>query len=226
MKAMILAAGLGTRLQPLTLCQPKPLIKVAGDMLIAHHLRALAAAHIKDIVINVYYLAEKIQNVLGDGSAYGVNIQYSVEERLLGTGGGIYNALEYLGPEPFILLSADIWHHYPLQQLPHTLKGLAHLVMVDNPPFHPKGDYHLKEGMLNLEQEPRLNYGGIAIIDPFLFNGTNLKTAELGPLLVKAIRAGQVSGEHYTGCWFNIGTQAELAAADAYYQQHYPGSIS
>ena len=225
MKAMILAAGLGARLQPLTLSQPKPLIKVAGDMLIAHHLRALAAAQIKEVVINVHYLAEKIQDALGDGSAYGVNIQYSVEERLLGTGGGIYNALKYLGAEPFILLSADIWHRYPLQQLPDTLKTLAHLVMVDNPPFHPKGDYHLEEGMLNLKQEPRLNYGGIAVIDPLLFAKTSVMSAELGPLLAQAICAGQVSGEHYTGCWFNIGTQAELAAADAYYQQHYAGSI-
>ena len=150
MKAMILAAGRGKRLSPLTDQVPKPLLQIAGTPLIVYHLINLKKIGITEIVINVAYLAEQIRSALGDGSQYGVKVTYSYESVALETGGGIFQALPLLGEAPFMVISADIWTEYPLQNLLQTLEGLAHLIMVDNPSFHPKGDYGLVNNKLTI----------------------------------------------------------------------------
>ncbi len=214
MKAMILAAGRGQRLQPLTDETPKPLIEVGSHRLIEHHLIALNHAGINDIIINISYLARKIVDVIGDGSRYGVNITYSWEPtEALETGGGIRQALPLLGNEPFLAVSADIWTDFPFDQLPRQLSALAHLILVPNPPHHPKGDFCLIDQQVNMEGNERYNFGGIGIYHPKLFSDHAPGRFPLAPLLEKAIRANQVSGELYNGHWINITTTKELAIA-------------
>lgn len=214
MRAMILAAGRGERLKPLTNTCPKPLIPVRGKPLIVYHLEKLAACGITDVVINLAYLGEHIQTALGDGSAWGLRIQYSLEHPVKETGGGIFQALPLLGNEPFMLLSADIWTDYPFEQLPMTVNGLGHLVMVDNPAYHSKGDFHLStNGLLSSmsAQAPSYTYANIAILHPDLFLGCEPGSAfKLGPLLHHACEKGLITGEHYSGKWVNVGTVDEL----------------
>jgi MurNAc alpha-1-phosphate uridylyltransferase len=212
MKAMILAAGRGERLQPITNYLPKPLIPVAGQPLIVHHLLKLAAIGIRDIVINLFYRAEQIQQALGDGSRYGVHITYSVEPVMLNTGGGIVHALTWLGDEPFLLLSADIFTDYPLQQLCKPILNSAHLVMVDNPNYHPEGDFALQNGLLAHSAVGRLTYANIGIYHPQLFLNASREPFPLAQLLKAAIAQGCISGEYYTGKWHNIGTIADWQA--------------
>ena len=213
MKAMILAAGRGERMRPLTDATPKPLLRIGGQTLIERHIHALAQADIRQLVINHAHLGEQLVAALGDGSAYGVEIVYSPEpEAALETGGGIFNALPLLGAEPFLVVNADIWTDYPYVDLPVVIDGLAHLVMVANPAHHPEGDFSLSGGRLAQRGPAMLTFSGIGIYRPELFDGCAPGAFPLAPLLRTAMDAGQVSGEQYHGRWFDIGTPERLEA--------------
>lgn len=216
MKAMILAAGKGERLRPLTLHTPKPLVPVAGVPLIEYHLRALAAAGITEVVINHAWLGQQIEDHLGDGARFGVHIRYSAENEPLETGGGIFRALPLLGSEPFVLVNGDIWTDYRFTALPASLAGLAHLVLVDNPAHHPEGDFVLQHGQVFGSNPglPSLTYSGLAVLNPQLFAGCVEGAFKLAPLLRQAMDAGQVSGEHYQGHWVDVGTHERLAEVE------------
>ena len=213
MKAMILAAGRGERMRPLTDATPKPLLRIGGQTLIERHIQALAQADMRQLVINHAHLGEQLVAALGDGSAYGVEIVYSPEpEAALETGGGIFNALPLLGAEPFLVVNADIWTDYPYADLPVVIDGLAHLVMVANPAHHPNGDFSLSGGRLAQRGPAMLTFSGIGIYRPELFDGCTPGAFPLAPLLRTAMDAGQISGEQYHGCWFDIGTPERLEA--------------
>jgi len=217
MKAMILAAGLGTRMRPLTDHCPKPLLPVAGKPLIVHHLERLAAAGFREVVINVSYRAGQIIEALGDGSRYGVSLAFSVEETPLETAGGLRHALPLLGNAPFVLLNGDVWSDFPLTRLRPTDGDLASLVMVDTTDFHRRGDFHLDaNGRLHAEGEPRLIYAGLGVVHPELIaelpDGEPIK---LAPLLVEAMQAGRVGGWHHRGDWVDVGTPTRLAELEA-----------
>jgi N-acetyl-alpha-D-muramate 1-phosphate uridylyltransferase len=214
-RAMILAAGRGERMRPLTDTVPKPLLHVGGRPLIEWHVAALRAAGIVELVINLGYLGERIRDYLGDGRRFGVTIAYSPEPPgALETGGGILQALPLLGDAPFIVVNGDVWTDYQFAALPAVPRGLAHLVLIDNPPQHSTGDCALREGRVTLEEEPRLTFAGISMLRPELFAGCVPGRFPLGPLLRAAITAGHVDGEHYRGRWRDIGTPERLAALD------------
>ncbi|MBD9483784.1 nucleotidyltransferase family protein [Pseudomonas sp. PDM14] len=213
MKAMILAAGKGERLRPLTLHTPKPLVRAGGVPLIEFHVRALAAAGFRDLVVNHAWLGQQIEDYLGDGSRFGVHIVYSAEGEPLETGGGIFRALPLLGTEPFLVVNGDIWTDYSFAQLDRPLSGLAHLVLTDNPEHHAKGDFRLQNGQLNddLSGGDSLTYCGIAVLSPGLFAGCSDGPFKLAPLLRQAMAAGAVSGEYFHGRWVDVGTHERLA---------------
>ncbi|MBL4647642.1 MAG: nucleotidyltransferase family protein [Gammaproteobacteria bacterium] len=213
---MLLAAGRGERMQSLTDNTPKPLLKVAEKSLIEYHLYALAQAGIEEVVINVCYLAEKIQQALGKGERYGVKIHYSIEQQALGLGGGVYQALPLLGKEPFIVISSDIWTAYPLVQLPSQLSGLAHMMMVDNPNFHPQGDFVLQENEVIDRDGSKLTYGGIGVFQPQFFQVCGPGVYSIMKPLQLALLRQQVRGEHYQGAWWNVTTARELAEVETY----------
>ncbi|MGH8283592.1 MAG: N-acetylmuramate alpha-1-phosphate uridylyltransferase MurU [Gammaproteobacteria bacterium] len=217
MKVMILAAGRGERLRPLTDTTPKPLIAVRAKPLIVHHLERLHVAGFRDVVINVFWLADKIMGFLGDGLRYGVHIQYSEEsEGALETGGGILKALPLLGSEPFLVVNGDIYTDFPFETLKFALKGkdLAHLVMVPNPSNYPQGDFHLAaDGRLYAEGTQRLTYAGIGVHHPDFFKSCLPGRFSMLPWWQKAMRVRHVSGELYSGCWHDIGTPESLAAS-------------
>ncbi|MGQ7245587.1 N-acetylmuramate alpha-1-phosphate uridylyltransferase MurU [Salinicola sp. V024] len=217
MKAMILAAGLGTRMRPLTDHCPKPLLPVAGKPLIVHHLERLAAAGIHDIVINVSYRAQQIIDALGNGERFGVSLTFSIEETPLETAGGLRQALPELDEAPFVLVNGDVWTDFPLERLALTEGDLASLVMVDTTDFHRRGDFHLDDrGRLHAEGEPRLIYAGLGVIHPRLIDDLPVGTvAKLAPLLVDAMQAGRVGGWHHRGDWVDVGTPARLAELEA-----------
>jgi MurNAc alpha-1-phosphate uridylyltransferase len=209
---MILAAGRGERMRPLTDTTPKPLLRIGGQTLIEHHIHALVRAGITELVINHAHLGEQIAHALGDGSAYGVAIQYSPEgEAALETGGGIFKALPLLGEAPFLVMNADIWTDFDYAGLPQDIDALAHLVMVDNPPQHPGGDFSLSEGRLSRQGPAMLTYSGMGIYRPELFADCTPGAFPLAPLLRAAMDEGRVTGEHFTGSWFDIGTPERLA---------------
>jgi MurNAc alpha-1-phosphate uridylyltransferase len=215
MKAMILAAGRGERMRPLTDTVPKPLLRIGGQTLIERQVHALARAGITELVINHAWLGEQIEKALGDGDAYGVSIQYSAETGgSLETGGGILNALPLLGAEPFIVVNADIWTDFSFDSLPSSPDGLAHLVMVDNPEQHPNGDFSLSNGRLSQSGPAMLTFSGIGVYRPELFADCSPGAFPLGPVLRKRMDAGQVSGERFTGSWFDIGTAERLDAVN------------
>lgn len=216
MRAMILAAGRGERMRPLTDHTPKPLLPVAGKPLIVHHLEALRSAGFGEIVINTGHLGDRLPAALGDGRAWDVRIAYSPEPPdALETGGGIFQALPLLGPEPFLVVNGDVWTDYPFKRLPATISGLAHLVLVDNPPHHPEGDFSLT-GAGRVETAPtrRLTFSGLSVLHPELFAGCEPGRFPLGPLLRRAMTTRQVTGEHYAGLWRDIGTPQRLAELD------------
>lgn len=222
MKAMILAAGKGERLRPLTLHTPKPLVPVAGVPLIEYHLRALAAAGIREVVINHAWLGAQIEAYLGDGARYGLSIAYSPEGEPLETGGGILRALPLLGDEPFILVNGDIFTDYPFTNLAFAnlcqpQSGLAHLVLLDNPAHHPQGDFTLLADGSLVDAQPgqsSLTYSGIAVLSPQLFAGCEPGAFKLAPLLRQAMSQGLVSGERYAGRWVDVGSYERLAEAE------------
>jgi len=215
MKAMILAAGRGERMRPLTDDTPKPLLRIGGQTLIEHHIHALAQAGFTELVINHAHLGEQIVAALGDGNAYGVEIRYSPETPpALETGGGIFNALPLLGDAPFLVLNADIWTDFPLAELPRQIEGLAHLVLVDNPEHHPEGDFSLSAGQVSQRGPAMLTFGGIGVYSPELFSACTAGAFPLAPLLRQAMDENRVSGEHYQGSWFDIGTPERLEAVN------------
>ena len=220
-KAMILAAGEGQRMRPLTLTTPKPLLCVHGTPLIVHHIRRLVAAGITDIIINTAYLGAHIHAALGDGRAFGASLRYSHEGATgLETAGGIRRALPLLGSNPFILVNADIYTDYDYRQLKTASQTPAHLVLVNNPPQHPRGDFQLEHDngiVRNLptaahEPAPTLTYSGIARLHPQLFHDIPPGKHPLAPILRHAADLGQLSGEHYQGEWHDIGTPERLEA--------------
>ena len=216
MKAMILAAGRGERMRPLTDTTPKPLLQVGGRALIEYHIMALHAAGIDEMVINHAWLGEQITACLGDGSRYGVQIHYSDESSgALETAGAIVKALPLLGAAPFVVINSDIFTDYDYSRLPSQPAGQAHLVMVDNPPQHPRGDFALRAGRVFAEGEPRLTFSGIGVYQPGLFVNCPEGPLPLAPLLREAMARHEVSGEHYTGQWQDIGTPTRLAELDA-----------
>ncbi|WP_288094834.1 N-acetylmuramate alpha-1-phosphate uridylyltransferase MurU [Pseudomonas sp.] len=216
MKAMILAAGKGERMRPLTLTTPKPLVRAGGVPLIEYHLRALAAAGFDDIVINHAWLGQQIEDYLGDGSRYGVHIQYSPEGEPLETGGGIFRALPLLGDEAFVVVNGDIWTDYDFSVLHQPIVGLAHLVLANNPDHHPAGDFQLIDGQVRDAQPDvaTLTYSGIAVLHPQLFEGCSAGAFKLAPLLRSAMANGQVSGERLNGQWVDVGTHERLAQVE------------
>lgn len=209
-RAMILAAGRGERMRDLTANSPKALLRVAGRYLIEYAISSIKLAGIHEIVINVSYCGDQIKSALGNGAQYGVNIFYSEEAERLETGGGIFQALSLLGNEPFLVISSDIITDYPLQQLPNNPEGLAHLIMVTNPPYHPLGDYGLNQRKLDLHSNPKLTFGNIGIYRPELFADCEPGHFRLANLLNPAIAAGKITGEQYQGAWYNIGTPKDL----------------
>ena len=215
MKAMILAAGKGERLRPLTLHTPKPLVRAGGVPLIEYHLRALQVAGFTDVVINHAWLGQQIEDYLGDGQRLGLNIRYSPEGDPLETGGGIFRALPLLGDEPFLVVNGDIWTNCDFTALNAPIKGLAHLVLVDNPLHHPAGDFALVGGEVRDDASlPRLTYSGIAVLHPQLFAGCSDGAFKLAPLLRDAMAKGLVTGEHFTGRWVDVGTHERLAEVE------------
>lgn len=213
MRGMILAAGFGKRLQPLTLSTPKPLIPVMGKPLIVYHIERLVTAGITELVINHAWLGEQIEQVLGDGSCWGANIHYSAEGEPLETAGGIAKALPLLSPsgEPFVVINGDIYTDYSAQHLSLKADKLAHLILVDNPDFHPNGDFALHNHLVSNSGEHKLTFSGISVMRPQLFDGVQVGSKHpLKPLLDKAIAQQRVSGEHYTGLWSDIGTRERL----------------
>ncbi|MEN8107290.1 MAG: N-acetylmuramate alpha-1-phosphate uridylyltransferase MurU [Pseudomonadota bacterium] len=211
MKAMILAAGRGERMRPLTDSMPKPLLRIGGQTLIERHIHALVQAGIQELVINYAHLGETLVRTLGDGSSYGVNIHWSPEpEGALETGGGIFNALPLLGTDPFIVVNADIWTDFPFAELPAAADSLAHLVLVDNPEHHPDGDFILSADRVTRGSGRRLTFSGIGVYRPALFEGCSAGAFPLAPLLRKAMADDKVSGVHYQGVWYDIGTPERL----------------
>jgi MurNAc alpha-1-phosphate uridylyltransferase len=213
MKAMILAAGRGERMRPLTDRTPKPLLRIGGQTLIEHHIHALARAGINELVINHAHLGEQLVAALGDGAACGATIHWSPEpEGALETGGGIFNALSLLGDAPFVVVNADIWTDFDFSDLPAQPDGLAHLVLVDNPEHHPGGDFALDGNLVSRDGPVRLTFSGIGVYRCELFAGCSPGAFPLAPLLRTAMDSGQVTGQYYTGNWFDIGTPDRLAA--------------
>jgi N-acetyl-alpha-D-muramate 1-phosphate uridylyltransferase len=220
--ALILAAGRGERMRPLTDATPKPLLEVGGKPLIGWQLERLAAAGIRRIAINHAHLGEALEAAVGDGSRWGVRIAWSREGTALETAGGIAKALGLLGPEPFVVVSGDIYTDYDFARLAAVAGAIArdpdrhaaHFVLVDNPPYHPSGDMGLEGGRVRRDG-PLLTYANIAVFHPALFagiaTGTHLK---LFPWAYRFVDAGRVTGERFTGVWENLGTPAQLAALD------------
>ena len=217
MKVMILAAGRGERMRPLTDRTPKPLLQVGGKPLIVWHLERLARAGFSDIVINHAHLGAQLEKALGDGGQFGVHIQYSAEGEALETAGGIAYALPLLGNEPFLVVNGDVFCDFDFSRImQRPMDGVvAHLVLVDNPLQHPHGDFVLDHGKLVEEGDTRLTFSGIGIYRPELFASVvRGSKAKLAPLLRAEISQGRVSAEHYRGHWVDVGTPERLQALD------------
>ncbi len=212
MKAMILAAGRGERMRPLTDSTPKPLLPIDEHCLIEHHLFNLHDAGFEEVVINVAWLGQQIIDTLGSGEKYGLNIVFSNEgEQALETGGGILNALPLLGDEPFLVINGDVWTDYPVQQLrARALTAKAHLVLVNNPPHHPQGDFGIKEGLLQDDVQHKFTYSGIGIYSADFFQQNECGKFPLAPMIRQYISQQQISGEVYQGAWWDIGTPQRL----------------
>ena len=221
MRAMILAAGRGERMRPLTDTCPKPLLEAGGKPLIVWHLERLRAAGFTEVAINLAHLGTMIEAALGDGSRFGLHIRYSREAEALETAGGIRQALPLLGDTPFLVVNGDVFCDADLA----ALRGagtklsadgdLAHLLMVPNPEHHPAGDFHLADGRLRRDGPPRLTFSGIGIYHPALFAHIPAGSrAALGPLLREAMDAGRISGALHAGYWLDVGTPARLAELD------------
>jgi len=211
MKAMILAAGRGERLRPLTDTLPKPLIKIAGKSLIEHHIENLAKAGIEEIIINTAWLAEKIHQQLTDGSKYGISIIYSDEGDALETAGGIINALPLLGNEPFLVVNSDIWCDFDFSTLAElSADRQAHLVLVNNPAHHPEGDFALSDGLIKNTGQTMYTYSGIGIYHPDFFSAQKKGASPLAPIIREKCEQNLVSGQYHAGRWTDVGTVERL----------------
>lgn len=221
MKAMILAAGRGERMRPLTDTRPKPLLEVCGKPLIVWQIERLVAAGITELVINHAHLGQQIETTLGDGGRYGARIAYSPETEALESAGGVVKALHLLGPSPFLIVSADIYVESDYRRLVESVLPLqdgilACLWMVANPEWHARGDFVLSDGLLRLDGDPRLTYSNIGVFHPTFFAGVEPGTKyPLLPLFNRAIASGRVKGAVLGGMWDNIGTPPQLAALDS-----------
>ncbi|MBW4049988.1 MAG: nucleotidyltransferase family protein [Proteobacteria bacterium] len=214
---MLLAAGRGERLRPITDTLPKPLVQIAGKPLIAYHLEGLARARIREVVINLSWLGQKIRAALGDGGRYGVSIAYSEEGPTpLETGGGIHRALALLGPEPFLVVNSDVWTDMDFSRV-LTLddRADARLMLAPNPAHHPRGDFGLEGDFVVAGEADRFTYTGIGVFRPELFEGCAPGKFPLLPLLQRAIAARRLHGEVYRGEWLDIGSPDRLAWLDA-----------
>lgn len=209
---MILAAGRGERMRPLTDRIPKPLLTVAGRPLIEYHIKALAGAGFRELVINHAHLGEQIERALGDGRRWNLRILYSPEPPgALDTGGGIFHALALLGDGPFAVINADVWTDYDFGRLHCPGDSLAHLILVDNPGHNPDGDFLLSNGRVTGEgRGSRLTFSGIGLYRAALFKGCRPGAFPLAPLLRAAMARGEVSGEHHRGRWLDVGTPQRL----------------
>ncbi len=215
--AMILAAGRGERMRPLTDRTPKPLLEVGGKPLIQYHIEALERAGIRELVINHAHLGDQIVERLGDGRRWGVRITYSPEPPgALETGGGIHNALPLLGDGPFLVVNGDIWSDYDFSHIRCPADKLVHLVLVQNPEHNPKGDFALHKGEVSNEGGQRYTFSGIGMYRTELFAGCSQGAFPLAPLLRKAADAGKVSGELYKGVWEDVGTPQRLQDLDSW----------
>ena len=227
--ALIFAAGLGERMRPLTDRTPKPLLAVRGKPLVVWHLEKLAAIGVHYVVMNTSHLADQFPEALGDGSRWGLRIRYAYEGPApLETGGGMLNALTLLGPEPFIAINGDIWTDADFSQLPAEPRGVAHLMLVDNPSHHPKGDFALdQQGVVHNDGDARLTFSGIGVYRRELLNNwrdvigdnadANAKPPrfKIAPVLRAAINQGAITGTHYRGAWTDVGTPERLASLNA-----------
>ncbi|MEW8505671.1 MAG: N-acetylmuramate alpha-1-phosphate uridylyltransferase MurU [Candidatus Thiodiazotropha sp.] len=225
MKAMILAAGRGERMRPLTDKLPKPLLPVAGKPLIVHQIERLAEAGFNELVINHAHLGEMIEAALGDGAAWGVELRYSAEGAALETGGGIYHALPLLGDEPFLVVNGDIWCDIDFARLSLNQGDMAHLVLVPNPKYHQKGDFQLRQGRVSDGGEERLTFSGIGLYDPRIFASARPTAFPLAPLLRSMMEKGLVSGECYRGRWMDIGTPQRLMELERLIRRGKPRSV-
>jgi MurNAc alpha-1-phosphate uridylyltransferase len=221
MKAMILAAGRGERMRPLTDHTPKPLLPVAGKPLIEHTIRQLVTAGFNDIVINHAHLGQQIEDVLGDGRRFGARLRFSPEgEQALETAGGIINALPLLGSDVFLVVNGDIATDFPYAALSKVKVDLAHLILIDNPEHHPQGDFGLnKDGRVTEDGMERFTFSGIGLYRPELFKDMPPGIRKLGPLLRQAMANRRVTGQNYSGFWMDIGTPERLQQLSLYYQQ-------
>ena len=211
MRAMILAAGRGERLRPLTDRTPKPLVEVCGKPLIEHHIERLAAAGFREIVINQGHLGDVLREVVGDGSRWNVTIHWSDEQpSALETGGGIFQALAVLGPAPFLVINGDIWTTYPVERLRAVKCDWAHLVLIANPEHHPMGDFALEGARVRNDGASKLTFSGIAVYHPRLFTGCTPGKFSVVPLLRAAVEDHVVTGEFFHGPWGDVGTLERL----------------
>jgi MurNAc alpha-1-phosphate uridylyltransferase len=216
MKALILAAGLGERMRPLTSTTPKPLLHVGRKPLIAWHLEKLAALGVRDVVINTSWLAAQFPRTLGDGARWGLRLHFAYEgDTPLETGGGMWNALPLLDDAPFLAVNGDIWTDYDFGRLPQAPDGDAHLVLVDNPPQHRFGDFVLRDGRVFDEPASRLTFAGIGVYRPELLAGMAPGRFPIVPTLRAAMRSGRVTGVRHGGRWSDVGTPQRLAELDA-----------
>ncbi|WP_168419025.1 MULTISPECIES: N-acetylmuramate alpha-1-phosphate uridylyltransferase MurU [Acinetobacter] len=225
MKAMILAAGMGNRMRPLTLHTPKPLLEVGGKPLIVWHIEKLQKMGVQEIVINTAWLGEKLADALGDGSQFGVKILWSHEGEGLETAGGIINALPLLGNAPFILVNGDVWTTMDFAPLLNVQlqDALAHLVLVENPVQHPQGDFTLSENKAYTFEQAQsgenLTYSGVAVMHPQMFVGLESGKRPLAPLLKQAMQQEKISAQKLQGVWVDVGTPERLNALDQQIQQ-------
>ena len=218
MKAMILAAGRGERMRPMTDHTPKPLLPVAGKPIIEHTINQLVSAGFTEIVINHARFGRQIEDYLGNGKHFGVSIAYSPEgDEPLETAGGIINALPLLGKEAFLVVNGDIATDFPFAELKKVSVDLAHLVLVDNPIHHTNGDFSLnKSGRITENDDPLFTFSGIGLYHPDLFSKTPPGKSKLAPLLRAAIKENKVTGQHYSGFWMDIGTPERLLELDSH----------
>lgn len=213
---MVLAAGRGERMRPLTDTLPKPLVRVAGKPLIVWHLEALARAGFREVVVNLSWLGAQVRAALGDGAAFGLRLHYSDEGPVaLETGGGILRALPLLGPAPFLVVSGDVWTDIDFARVRLEPQALAHLVLIPNPPHHPRGDFGLEAGWVVNTDRDRLTYANVGIYHPEFFAGCAQERFPLIQPLSRAIAARRVRGEIHRGEWYDVGTPERLARLEA-----------
>lgn len=216
MKAMILAAGRGERLRPLTDDRPKVLVEVCGQSLLERHLERLNGTGIEDVVINLGWHGEQIRERIGSGSEYGLNVAYSDEgDNVLETGGGIHNALHLLGSDPFLVVNADIYTDMPVVDIELREHALGHLVLVPSPEYRDAGDFDLVDGLVRNSASPSLTYSGVAVYRPEFFDGCEAGRFSIVPMFRKAADDGRLQGSLYEGLWADVGTAERLAALHA-----------